>query len=64
MRNEHKKTIKIQSRSRKREGLNVKYSRVPSITLSGLWLERQGFSIGERVEVRVKGNQIILTKIV
>lgn len=61
---EHKKTIKIQSRSRKREGLNVKYSRVPSISLSGLWLERQGFSTGEQVEVRVKGNQIMLTKIV
>lgn len=61
---EHKKTIKIQSRSRIREGLNEKYSRVPSISLSGVWLEKRGFSIGERVEVRVKGNQIILTKIV
>ena len=59
---EHKKTIKIQSRSRKREGLNVKYSRVPSITLSGLWLEQQGFSIGSALDVELEENRIILTK--
>ena len=62
MEKRNKKTIKIQSRSRKRESLNVKYSRVPSISLSGLWLERRGFSIGSALEVELEENRIILTK--
>lgn len=33
---------------------------VPWLTLCGVWLERAGFSAGDRVEVRVQDNRLTI----
>jgi len=33
---------------------------VPWLNLSGVWLERAGFCIGDRVEVRVSNNRLTI----
>ena len=35
----------------------------PKLILSGDWLQKAGFTIGENVEVKVTNNQLIITKI-
>lgn len=35
----------------------------PKITLSGVWMQKAGFEIGEKVAVTVKKEQLIITKI-
>lgn len=57
-----KKTIKIQYRNRVSRSNYGRYTAVPWINLSGLWLEQQGFSIGSVLDVELEENRIILTK--
>lgn len=34
----------------------------PKLTLSGLWLQKAGFEVGEKVTISVKKEQLIITK--
>lgn len=34
----------------------------PKLTLSGVWLQKAGFEIGEKVTISVKKEQLIITK--
>lgn len=36
---------------------------VPWLNVNGLWLERAGFKIGDRIEIDVKNNQLIIKKL-
>lgn len=36
------------------------YKIVPSLHLSGIWLEENGFKIGEQVEILVRQNELII----
>jgi len=36
---------------------------VPYIRLSGLWLNRAGFPIGARIEVRIKRGKLLLVRV-
>lgn len=38
------------------------YSEVPTIMLSGKWLESAGFSISDTINVEVMENKLIITK--
>lgn len=40
-----------------------KKSLKPKITLSGDWIKKAGFEIGENVSISVSKNQLIITKI-
>ena len=54
------KIIKLQSRlriSRKRFG---GYKSVPMLNLSGVWLERNGFNVGDSVEISISNRQLVI----
>jgi hypothetical protein len=34
----------------------------PTILLSGIYLERHGFNIGDQIEIHLEKNQIVITK--
>lgn len=36
---------------------------VPWLNLNGKWLERVGFRVGDRIEIDVKNNQLIIKKL-
>lgn len=36
------------------------YKVVPSLHLAGVWLEQNGFRVGEQVEITVKQNELII----
>lgn len=38
------------------------YKDVPTITLSGLWLEQCGFNINDEIIVNVQDNKLIISK--
>ncbi len=42
--------------------LNKDCTAVPLILLSGKWLEEQGFTVGDSIEVSVEGNEIVIAK--
>jgi toxic protein SymE len=58
------RSIKVQYQyraSRSKFGWGSKEPRhVPWLNLSGVWLERAGFYIGDRVEVRVRNNRLTI----
>lgn len=35
----------------------------PKLTISGVWMQKAGFEIGEKVSVSVSENKLIITKI-
>lgn len=37
-------------------------SQIPRINLQGKWLERMGFSIGDRLKVECQDGRIVITK--
>ena len=40
----------------------VTYKDVPTITLSGLWLQQCGFNIDDNIVVNVQENKLIISK--
>jgi hypothetical protein len=36
---------------------------VPELLLKGIWLQKQGFEIGDKVEIVTLTNQIIITRL-
>lgn len=56
------RTIKIHALSRRKEGSPATYSFVPSIVLSGKWVQDAGFCISDHVLVTVDKEKIIITK--
>lgn len=36
---------------------------VPWLNVNGLWLEHAGFKIGDRIEIDVKNNQLLIKKV-
>lgn len=50
--------LKIDSQLRR---LSSKAKQVPSVKLSGIWLEQAGFEIGGHIEIDVKDGQLIIT---
>lgn len=52
--------IKLQPRHRKLSLGDEQI--VPSLLLSGIWLEEMGFKTGEQVTITVKKNQLIIKK--
>lgn len=57
MTDKQKKTVKLQSKHRQ---LSWGSKTVPWLTLSGIWLEENGFTIGQQVEITVKQNELII----
>jgi toxic protein SymE len=53
------RTLKISSIFAKAQ---FKKSLKPKITISGDWVKRAGFEIGERIKVEVFENRLIITK--
>ena len=39
-------------------------SRCPQINMTGKWLERAGFAAGDRVQVSVEKNRLVIEKLV
>jgi toxic protein SymE len=58
MADKQKKTVKLQPKHRQLAWGNYKV--VPWLTLSGIWLEENGFKIGQQVEITVKQNELII----
>ena len=58
--------LKVYSRTRRSEGSGFyspsRYSDVPSIVLSGHWLNTAGFSIADHINVQVENGKLIITK--
>jgi len=50
--------LKIDSQLRR---LSSKAKQVPSVKLSGIWLEQAGFKIGGHIEIHIKDEQLIIT---
>jgi len=50
--------LKIDTQLRR---LSSKAKQVPSVKLSGIWLEQAGFKIGAHIEIHVKDGQLIIT---
>ena len=46
-----------------RYGMNYLYKEIPKLRLTGIWLAQAGFKPGEKVQVEVKPNQIVLKPI-
>jgi toxic protein SymE len=57
MADKQKKTAKLQPKHRQ---LAWGSKTVPWLTLSGIWLEENGFKIGQQVEITVKQNELII----
>ncbi|GHV59609.1 hypothetical protein FACS1894182_13970 [Bacteroidia bacterium] len=60
MQKETHKKVKMQSLYRPSAKSFSGYKRVPSLTLSGNWLEQVGFGIGSIVEIITSENQLII----
>lgn len=43
-------------------GSGKAYQSIPQIRIQGKWLEALGFSIGDKLEIACKENQLIITK--
>lgn len=54
------KQVKLQPKHRK---LNWKDKIVPELKVSGVWLEAAGFKAGEKVNITVSEQQLIITAI-
>ena len=52
------RNLKIQAKHSPRD--YNRYRKVPTITLSGVWLEQAGFNIEDRIEIQVSENQLVL----
>jgi hypothetical protein len=52
------KQVKLQPKHR-----SLAYSQriVPELKVSGIWLEAAGFRVGEKVNIAIKENQLIIT---
>jgi toxic protein SymE len=57
MADKQKKTVKLQPKHRQ---LAWGCKTVPWLTLSGIWLEENGFKVGQQVEITVKQNELII----
>jgi hypothetical protein len=62
MQKETRKKVKMQSMYRPCVKRFNGYKQVPWLTISGVWLEQVGFSIGCIVEIITSQNQLIITK--
>ena len=54
------KIVKLQSRLRVSQKRFNGYKEVPMLTLSGVWLERNGFKIGDSVEITIQEHKLII----
>lgn len=54
---EAKKQIKVRGQLRK---LTWSEKWVPELHMSGVWLEKAGFEIGQVVEIEIRENQLIM----
>jgi toxic protein SymE len=54
------KQVKLQPKYR---SLTYGQKTVPELKLSGVWLEKLGFRPGEKVNIAIKENQLIITTI-
>ncbi|WP_372744281.1 SymE family type I addiction module toxin [Lutibacter sp.] len=41
-----------------------KPTKTPKIIIQGVWLQNAGFEIGEKVQIKVKQNELIISKII
>ncbi len=39
---------------------HIRYQEVPWLNVSGFWLERAGFKIGDQVEIMIEENKLII----
>ncbi len=44
------------------EGVGKNYVSIPKIILQGQWLQRLGFSVGDKVNITFQQDQLIITK--
>jgi toxic protein SymE len=54
------KTIKLQPKSRPSQTSCTGLKNVPWLNVSGVWLEQAGFRIGDRVQITIEQNQLII----
>ena len=54
------KIVKLQSRLRISRKHFSGYKTVPWLTLSGVWLERNGFNAGDSIEVSISSRQLVI----
>ena len=60
---EKTRNLKVCYRNRVKHGSRVfDYTEVPTITLSGKWLEQCGFSIGDKVLVECEDGNLLIIK--
>jgi toxic protein SymE len=52
------KRIKLHSKHRQR--INRPSGDVPWLNVNGLWLERAGFGVGQRVEIEIENRRLII----
>ena len=53
--------IKLQGKYRPRQTAYTGLQEVPWLNVSGLWLEAAGFKAGDRVEITVTANTLVIT---
>jgi hypothetical protein len=61
MEKKQSKQVKLQPKHRQLAWGNQKI--VPELKLSGAWLEAAGFRAGEKVNIAIQDNQLIITTI-
>ena len=54
------KIIKLQSRLRISQKRFGGYKAVPMLNLSGVWLERHGFNVGDSVKIFIQKHKLII----
>lgn len=63
----NKRKLKVYASTRVTSGKgyysSTQYTEVPSIVLSGKWVEAAGFSISDNIIVEVQKNKLVITKI-
>jgi len=62
MASENKKQVKLHSKYRELQS-SWRGKNVPWLNVSGVWLERAGFNVGDRVEITILQNQLIINRI-
>jgi hypothetical protein len=60
MEKKQSKQVKLQPKHRK---LTWEDKIVPELKISGVWLEAAGFRAGEKVNIAIRENQLIITAI-
>jgi hypothetical protein len=61
MKNKPQKQTRILTiQSDVRYGMNCLFKEVPRLPLTGLWLKQAGFEPGQKVQVEVKPNKLVL----